>query len=141
MTVILLVLYMIVKPAPTAVGVATDAGTLHIEQATWGKNCNQLYTAYKRRYDELAKTMTPQQMAKKTPPIIIEDNNVLDVVNGLCEHKKQCTIEANTTVLGNMFSDCSKELYVTWRCFSYDKLHSAKTDNGETLKIDCSSAS
>lgn len=111
---------------------------MQIQKANWGNNCNSLYEIYKRRAEQAEKNGDKRPPSPgQTPPVIIPENNAIGIVKGLCEGRSKCRIDANSGVLGNVFSDCSKDLEISWRCFSYDKLRYEKAPNGGTIRIDC----
>lgn len=140
-TILILVMYNLFKPAPVIVAVPEEEKTsnLRVEAATWGRNCNELYPIYNRRAQELAKTQETPPKEQKSPPVMIAPNNVLELVKKLCDGKAHCEFNVNADVLGDIFSDCSKEFEVSWRCFSYDKLRTETIQNGDPFKIDCDS--
>lgn len=110
---------------------------MHIEKASWGLNCNQLYDAYKRRTDDMVRQNPNYKPNPEALPVKVENDNVIKIVRTLCQDKPSCIIPARAETMGNFFSDCSKDLDVSWRCFSYDKLRSAKASNGSEITIDC----
>lgn len=143
-TLLLLGMYLLFKSGPDATVVTTiTSGTrMRIDSASWGLNCNELYSIYKQREQEMARAQKSTGQGKapaapKSPATIISPNNVLDKVKELCEGKPKCSFPANAAVLGDVFSNCSKTLEVGWRCFNYDKLHTQTVQNGASLTIDC----
>ncbi len=134
--------YLLFSPTPKTpeqMAVINTSGIrMQIEQASWGLKCNELYDAYKKRADADAQSdKPPSENPNYSPPVLIQANNVLTKVKELCEGKDTCDITASSDVLGNVFSDCSKDLEVSWRCFSYDRLQSGKASNGNVLSITC----
>lgn len=133
--------YLLFKPSTQQAAALPDAAhpstQLRIQSASWGLNCNSLYDLYRQR--AASSTPDPAQEVNTAPPVRISVNNVLEKVKGLCDAQEQCTLEATSSAMGEIFSDCSKELEVTWRCFNYDKLHTKKVSNGDTIEIDCKS--
>lgn len=143
-TLLLLGMYLLFKSSPeqTVVTTTTSATQMRIESASWGLNCNALYSIYKQREQEMARNQKNAQPGKapaapKSPATIISQNNVLDTVKKLCEGKAKCAFPANAAVLGDVFSNCSKVLEISWRCFNYDKLRTQTVQNGSPLTIDC----
>lgn len=144
-TLLLLGMYMLFKSSPeaTIVTTAAPATQLRVANASWGLNCNALYSIYKQREEEMdrnRKNAPPGSKipaAPKSPATIIPADNVLETVKKMCDSQPKCTIPANAAVLGDVFSNCSKVLEVSWRCFNYDKLHTQNAQNGRALTIDC----
>lgn len=143
-TLLLMGMYLLFKSSPeqTVVTTITSATQMRIESASWGLNCNALYSIYKQREQDMARNQKNAQpidpsLVPKSPATIISPNNALDTVKTLCEGKPKCEFPANATVLGDVFSNCSKVLDISWRCFNYDKLRTQTVQNGSLLTIDC----
>ncbi len=110
---------------------------IQIYSATWGENCNRYID------DALARPLPPKRDEKgnlieqKLPQRVATDN-ALDVLNTLCNGKLTCSVTANRTTLGfDPLESCFKELVVSYRCFTLDRLWSTTTRQSDTLQIDC----
>lgn len=147
MTVILSTMYFVLKPSQAEIKtVVSDLGDVYIriDQAHWGYNCNAQYRSYMRRArlgtngDKAATTGTTGNAPAKPQPVL--QNNVLSLVGKLCDVKTECKFTADSLTLGNPYANCFKELDIRWRCFSYDRLHSATISEGEPVEISCAKA-
>ncbi len=141
-TLLLLAGYTLFAPSSevTVVTVQGSGVKMRIEQANWGLNCNKLYPEMKRQEEERLKNSPTPNEKSKFPAAPLAENNVLTQVKKLCEGKEKCVVPATSDALGEVFPQCSKELEISWRCFSYDTLHTKKSSNGEAVSIACATS-
>lgn len=139
-TVLVLALYAVFKPSPQHTVVMADDYNpnfqLTIVTASWGLNCNALYSMYKKHEEEDAKR-DQENVRPKAPAVIIQPDNVLDHTRGKCDKRSKCSLRASADEFGDIFTSCAKDLTVSWRCFSFDKLRTATVSSGDTIDIDC----
>lgn len=105
---------------------------LSVVHASWGFNCKvfmpskqyPLVNNYSQQYDiDTSK---------------INEDNVLSAVSNICNGKSSCVINLDTNTLGeDPLPSCgNKILQVDYRCFSVDKLRTARAAVGQ-INIDC----
>lgn len=144
MTTVLSLGYFLLRPDPkhTVVTQVIDPIHITIVEATWGLNCNPYIEERikKTAFSNTASKSNTTTDAKESPTFaMIKQNNVLPILQSLCDKKTQCQVTARNDVLGNPYADCSKELYVSWRCFSYDKLHTKILNENNNFTMSCAS--
>lgn len=110
---------------------------IQIYSATWGEACNKYID------DAIANPPPPKRDSKgklvevKLPTRVAADN-VLDAVSNACNGKLNCSIQASSAALGvEPLATCYKDLIVSYRCFTLDRLWPTKTRQGDILNIDC----
>ena len=109
-------------------------------EATWGLNCNRYIEERlkKSAFGSSALSSNTASDIQESPALaMIKQNNVLTILQTLCDKKKQCQGTAKNDILGNPYADCSKELYVAWRCFSYDTLHTKTINENNDFTMSC----
>lgn len=102
-------------PAPAPVA---SPYSIAIVRASWGLECND-----------------PVNPSSANVP----ENNVKDKIAAICEGKTECIIPIDVKVLGNdPAPKCpNKQLFVEYRCFTFDRLQNIKAVNGNaTIKCD-----
>lgn len=131
---IVIVLFFIMQPetrAPVETSpYATGDRYVRIDSASWGMNCNQ----------EISRRMRQPRDAEATdkPLQLVSTNNVLLQMGELCNGRMVCQLSANSDILQEEpLSSCFKQLEVTYRCFSIDKLWRVQANQGDELIIDC----
>lgn len=105
----------------------TSKETLMVSRATWGENCNSLIEASSEE------DIQGQQL--------VEINNVLSNVSGICNGIPKCKFPVNTSSLGDSpvakrFS-CRKHLIVEFRCNKLDVPSQVTAVDGDTAILDC----
>jgi hypothetical protein len=134
---VITLVYLLFTPTKTADAPVEDGRAINIYSATWGDNCNgEIADANsKRQAAPLTKSDIAAESKMLTP---VQPNNVLVPVSTACNSLSSCTIAVNSAVLGvEPFEKCYKQLTVTYRCFSYDRLATAQANQGKLLTIDC----
>jgi len=134
--VIVTLLYLVMGPskAPADDGMAHGDRYVSVFTASWGLNCNSEIT----RLRSQAVTINPDGSAQPRPELVTP-NNVLLPVGEICNGRLRCNFPVNAAVLGvDPLLSCYKELEVSYRCFSIDRLWTKKFSQGDTLSIDCS---
>jgi hypothetical protein len=97
---------------------------IQIYSASYGLNCNDRIRRYRNNYQSTFETINP--------------NNVLLEVSRLCNGRDSCIIDVREAGFDNKtMPSCSKDLDVTFRCFSWDRLQHAVVGAYEQLVIDC----
>ncbi len=139
-TMLILVMYALFKPEREVITIAGGDNPnfqLRIESASWGLNCNALYNAYKARERSAAAQQQNPSARPVSPAVIIQPDNVLYKVGEKCDGHSKCTVTSSSDEFPDVFTACSKDLVISWRCYSYDKLRSAKASSGDKIIIDC----
>ncbi len=134
MFVLITVMYFIMKPGtPVTTGENLGDNYIRISEAHWGLNCNENYKAYLRR-----KAALGNKPAEGPEPQPVLKNNILPRLSSLCDIKSKCEFVANSITLGEAYQYCTKDLYISWRCTTYERLRTFKGYEGDTVSIDCS---
>ena len=139
-TLLLLILYWVSQVTVEPKTIVKNLGDqyIRIDQAHWGLNCNRNYEEYMR-----AKRLGKLQLEEGEDAEPLEEpkpvsaNNILPQLSKLCDVQATCEFDANIVTFGNPYKNCLKELKVTYRCTSYDRLHQLSVYEGEHVKIDC----
>lgn len=144
MTTVLSLGYFLLRPDPKHIVVTQVIDPIHITmvEASWGLNCNRYIEQQlkKSAFGSSALAGDAASDSKESPALaMIKQNNVLTILQTLCDKKTQCQLTARNDILGNPYTDCSKELTVAWRCFSYDKLHEKTINENNSFTLSCAS--
>jgi hypothetical protein len=138
---VIIVLFLFIGPKPQQdASLSPSARYIRISTATWGLSCNPQIAEAQRARESLplakdADGKVIQQKALKQVKI----NNVLPVVQQICERQQQCQVMATDDALGvQLLAGCYRQLYVNYHCAETDRLVSVSIDQGRSLKIDCS---
>lgn len=151
-TAIVVLVYLVSRPStqPAVVSpFATGDRYVRIDSADWGLNCNteiqRLITAPPapksvdpKPSPSSAAPERPTATAVAAPLELATPNNVTLRLSDLCNGRMVCTqpVTAQTMALDPLPS-CFKELHVSYRCFSIDRLWHQNYDQGDTMTIDC----
>lgn len=139
MTIVLTLGYYLLRPEPKQriITHVINAKHISIVEATWGLNCNR-YINEKLKKNPFTTDATGKVTSEESaPPVPITPNNVFAIIESLCNKKNACTVSARSDILGNPYADCSKELFVSWRCFAYDILRSKTINENNSSMITC----
>lgn len=99
---------------------------IKVFRASWGKNCDG------RR----KRSLVAMPGMKTTHEV--EEDNVLETVQELCDGKLDCTFTADSTTLKlDPAPSCRKYLTVFYRCFSYDHPRYDSIYEGRDATINC----
>lgn len=105
---------------------------IEIIHSTWGMNC----VNRRRTGNNTAKPKYPFVGDPALP--LIRKDNVISKVSTLCNAKSICKIDVSEATFGfNPDKNCSKNLDVEYRCFSYDRPWFIRGGEYDTLIIDC----
>jgi hypothetical protein len=105
------------KPAEQPVAATnTSPYQIIIVRASWGLNCTERFGSSDK----------------------IHENNIHEAIANLCNGQINCSVAISDVVkFFNPLPQCTdKQLEVDYRCFSFDRLRSAKTSSGQ-LQITC----
>lgn len=134
MFVVITIMYFAFQPkSPQTIINQLGDNYIRINEAHWGLNCNENYKAYQRR----KRTMPPQQTDAPEPKPVVR-NNVLPRMSELCDIKAKCEFTADSATLGEAYQYCTKELNLSWRCTTYDRLRTYNGYENDRVVIDCS---
>ncbi len=107
---------------------------IHVIRASWGRNCH----GKKRRSSPAVTLGITEEGVYSTPFYDIAENNAYKIVADKCNNRRSCTLEANSDFIGfDAAPNCTKELVVEYRCFSYDTPWIKKAKQKQTMVIDC----
>lgn len=138
---IVLVLYRLIGPAqPVAAPSALATGQyVHVISASWGLNCNpDIEETLRERANAPLPTDEHGNVVPHEPLSLMARDNVLATAQAICHGKPACEIFASNGMLKlDPIARCFKKLDLSYRCFEMDKLHITQTDQGELLKLDC----
>lgn len=143
---IITVVYTVSKPDPAqtpTVDPELAAGrSVEIASATWGEGCNEFMNELNRttrsKPVELDENGQPKPQTIYT---LATYNNVLERVTNACKGQISCSITPSDDALGvTPLHSCAKQLKITYRCYSFDRLWEATIDGGQTHTIDCHAA-
>lgn len=134
-------LYALLAPKhPSTEVVQQDNGlAVEIYSATWGEECNFYIQDLIEKYNQkpLEKDANGQ-LIKQDKPTLVVPNNALMAVSQWCNGKPACDINPTADTIGfDPLPSCSKKLAVSYRCYSYDRLHTLSVAQGDTKRIDC----
>jgi hypothetical protein len=135
-TVLVFVVWKITQSAPiepvTIQAEPVSSHAISIIHATWGNNCKEFLGSSKGGGNS-GFANDPQSASG------IREDNVLLPVSSICNGKQKCTIELSEKTFGiNPVPNCAKTLEVQYRCFSFDRPWTAKSDDNN-LSIVCNS--
>jgi len=133
---IVLMMYMVMRPSTASQQAASPYATgeryVRIDTASWGLNCNQEIT----RLNANRKSDSPEK-----PYALAASNNVTLQLGELCNGRLVCNFNADATTLdSDPLKSCFKQLLVSYRCFSIDRLWHLKLSQGDAVEIDCNEA-
>lgn len=113
---------------------------VRVVSATWGLNCNPFIEEAKRaRATSALPTDDKGNVIPQEPIKEMALDNILSTAKTMCDGKISCQIMATSDVLGlDPMDSCFKKLNLNFRCFEMDRLKTTETNQGEMLKIDCS---
>lgn len=131
---IVIVLFLIMRPntdAPAEVSpYATGDRYVRVESATWGLNCNQEINRLRQSSQKTDADDQPYHTATL--------NNVALQVGELCNGRLVCDFNADATTLQeDPLTSCYKQLEISYRCFSIDRLWRLTFNQGDNAHIDC----
>lgn len=138
---VITILYLLAGPkAPTPEEQAAKSPyKISIVSASWGLNCNSAI----REAIELHKSVNAPVLTEgETPPVLkpVERDNALEGVRARCENNPRCEILATSEVMGSdPYAGCFKKLDITYRCYDIDRLRTLQGDQGDILRLDCTS--
>lgn len=152
---VVVVLFFMMKPAPQQVQLnpfATDDNYIRVDSASWGLNCNEEIHRLNSELDEEEFVAEPPPPAaaklgaapapapapqKKIRPLVTGNNATLRM-GELCNGRSQCEIVLNPQLFeSDPLPSCFKQLTLSYRCTSFDRLRRIELAQGAPLKLDC----
>lgn len=125
-----------IAPQPDSSQVMGDR-YITIYSATWGENCNQFIEQAAANPQPLKTTAQGEIIPQQLPNRIVPDN-VLQAVSNACNGKLTCRVTVNSATLGvEPLGTCFKELKLSYRCYTLDRLWPITLRQNDVLNIDC----
>jgi hypothetical protein len=104
---------------------------VRVKEASWGMNCDgQMIPSSS---SDILKGKQVEQRRYEIRP-----GNATKTLQTLCDKKKKCSLTATVEDLGfDAAPKCTKDLRLTYTCFSYDKPWPIQVPEGMGLELDC----
>lgn len=108
---------------------------IDVIRATWGMNCHGKVMGLTAS----EKLGIAERITDSNNAFVIAEDNALKTIKDRCNRKKNCSFKVIVDDLGfDPAPGCPKELYMEYRCFSYDTMRKAKAHFKQQFSIDCS---
>lgn len=142
--IVIVALYLLIgpKPAPeTDPSQVVNAISVRVGSATWGANCNPNIDLANAELQ--SKPLTKDARGNVQMPKLykrVESNNVLATLKQKCANQAVCEFRTSSDALGvEPLDSCYKRLSLIYRCRELDAPIIKNFDQGQTVKLDCSS--
>jgi hypothetical protein len=134
---IITVLFLVMGPKEAAAPVDpnTPSGDRYIRiySATYGQNCNPDITRLRSEPVKLNDDGTMPEL-----PQLVQRDNALLALSSLCDGRLSCTTTLSDEALKvDPVPRCYKQLKLSYRCYTIDRLWAKEFNQGDTLTIDC----